>query len=123
MFHNRFVLALLQSLLVLALGIQIDALDSGAPHTVPLNAIYASFDQDDLNSCNDVVAKADLGDPLDALRDGPARIVLCVGSDIAAAGKILGENPLHAKKSRADADHCQREERIDLGGGLFRDGW
>ena len=54
---------------------------------IPLNAVYASFDQENLEPCNDAVANADFGDTMNVVRNGPARIILCVGNDVAAAVK------------------------------------
>lgn len=71
--------------LVVILATRLGAFQAQEPQVIGLDAAYASFNQEGITSVEKVVDCEQLGQISDAAQAGPPRIVLCVGSDVAAA--------------------------------------
>lgn len=75
-----------------ALAAQLGAFDREERRLIPLDAVYASFNQEGLKPLGPEVEADGLAEILGAVRESPQQIVLCVGTDVASAlrGSELG---------------------------------
>jgi hypothetical protein len=67
----------------LILAAQLGAFEADEARTIPVNTAYATFQQDGLKSLDEAVDS----DVLSMIQEAPQQIVLCIGSDVAAAVK------------------------------------
>ena len=85
--RNQLIVVLVAvTILALVVG-ALAAFQSDDTRVIPLNRIYATFDQDDLKSADAAFEVADYAEAMNVLREGSGQIVLCDGKDIAAAVK------------------------------------
>ena len=86
----------------LILAAQLGAFAPDEARAIPLNTIYATFNQEGLKSADEAMDSEGLAETLNALREAPPRVVLCVGSVITAAVKAsaasyaMSEEPIPA---------------------------
>ena len=75
-----------------ALAAQLGAFDREERRLIPLDTVYASFNQEGLKPLDAEVETDGLAQVLGAVRESPQQIVLCVGIDLASAvrGAELG---------------------------------
>ena len=71
----------------LILATQLGAFQTQETRDIPLDEAYASFNQEGIKSLNNTVDNEPLGQILGMVQEGPQRMALCVGNDIAAAVK------------------------------------
>ena len=67
----------------LILAAQLGAFEADEARIIPVNTAYATFQQDGLKSLDEAVDS----DVLSMIQEAPPQIVLCIGSDVAAAVK------------------------------------
>ena len=80
------VLAVLSGLALL-LVTELGALQAQQTRVIPLNTVYATFNQEGLKSADEAADNEGLVQAVSAIREMPEQIVLCVGSDVSAAMK------------------------------------
>ena len=84
--RSQFTVALgVLAIGALILAAQLGAFQTPETRAIPLDTAYATFNQEGLKSLDDTAANEQLGDIVSSIQDRPARMVLCVGSDVASA--------------------------------------
>lgn len=86
------------------LAAQLGAFQGQEPRVIPLNTVYATFNQDGIKAFDGTVDNDDLRQMIDRIQAGPQRIVLCGGKDIAAAVKSAGMSFTMSDMSSSMAD-------------------
>jgi hypothetical protein len=83
------LMAVFAVLAVFAVGLaaQLGAFAREEPRLIPLDTVYASFNQDGFKSLDPEVETDGLFRVLGAVRESPQRIVLCIGTDVSSAVK------------------------------------
>jgi hypothetical protein len=71
----------------LILAAQLGAFQTDETRPIPLNTVYATFNQEGLKSVDTAAHREGLGEISSMLQEGSQQLVLCLGSDLAAAVK------------------------------------
>ena len=80
-----FAVLAVVSIAALLLAVQLGAFEADDTRVIPLNDAYATFTQEGMRTAEEAAGNEAIDTVLDAIRESPPQMVLCVGTDIAAA--------------------------------------